>query len=128
MVVIVGMIKKVLLTYICSMKWDKYKNSVNLSRLKVMQINNETIFFFLLTCYRFKNCNTQYWQWRVNQAHTSMSGESRTYTSSPGGNSVIGITRFYDASNTEVLRGGVCAVKGVESPASWLHLTPSSVP
>lgn len=47
-----------------------------------------------------------------------MSGESRTYTSSPGGNSVIGIARFYDASNTEVLRGGVCAVKGVESPAS----------
>lgn len=33
------------MTSIRSIKWDKHKNTVNLSKLKVMQINNETHVF-----------------------------------------------------------------------------------
>ena len=47
----------------------------------------------------------------VNQTYTSTSGESIMCTSSSGGNSVLWITRFYYANNTEVLRGGACAVQ-----------------
>lgn len=65
----------------------------------------------------------------VSQTHTSTSGESVTCTSSSGGNSVLWITRFYYANNTEVLRGGVCAVQRgwkalpLRRPATcmWVH-------
>lgn len=68
----------------------------------------------------------------VNQAYTSISGESITCISSPGGNSFLWITRFYYANNREVLRGGVCAVQSgwkalpLRKPATYTWLHPQS--
>ena len=53
-------------------------------------------------------------------------------TSSSGGNLVLWITRFYYANNTEVLRGGVCAIKRgwkvlpLRKPVSYIWLHPQS--